>query len=129
MKRIFALLTAAVLSAAVLSGCGTSQGANAGGSSSGVQSATTESTMSGSAKAGSTVAKNAAGNIVSGTAAVSSGNGLYADRTSKSAKTVTSQRALIRKATYEQMLRNGYVHDKDGYLLDYENSVTPGTAY
>lgn len=36
---------------------------------------------------------------------------------------------MIRGATYEQMLRNGYVHDTDGYLFDNENAVTPGTVY
>lgn len=36
---------------------------------------------------------------------------------------------VIRGATYGQMLRNARVHDTDGYLLDGENSVTPGAAY
>lgn len=31
--------------------------------------------------------------------------------------------------TYGQMLRNGRVHDRDGYLLDGENAVTPGAAF
>jgi hypothetical protein len=37
--------------------------------------------------------------------------------------------SVIRGATYGQMLRNARVHDTDGYLLDGENAVTPGTAY
>ena len=37
--------------------------------------------------------------------------------------------SMIRGATYGQMLRNGSVHDQDGYLRDGENAVTPGTAY
>lgn len=35
----------------------------------------------------------------------------------------------VRGATYEQMLRNGTVHDTDGILTDHENAMTPGTAY
>lgn len=37
--------------------------------------------------------------------------------------------SAVRGATYGQMLRNGRVHDTDGFLNDYENAVTPGTAY
>lgn len=36
---------------------------------------------------------------------------------------------VIRGATYGQMLRNARVHDRDGFLLDGENAVTPGAAY
>ena len=36
---------------------------------------------------------------------------------------------LIRGASYDEMLRNAWVHDTDGYLYDHENAVTPGTAY
>ena len=36
---------------------------------------------------------------------------------------------MIRGATYEEMLRNGRVHDADGNLYDYENAMTPGTRY
>lgn len=36
---------------------------------------------------------------------------------------------LIRGASYEQMLRNAWVNDTDGYLYDYENAMTPGTRY
>lgn len=38
------------------------------------------------------------------------------------------QNARVRGATYGQMLRNGRVHDTDGFLKDLENSVTPGTV-
>lgn len=37
--------------------------------------------------------------------------------------------SLIRGATYDEMVRNGKVHDTDGYLYDHENAVTPGTSY
>lgn len=37
--------------------------------------------------------------------------------------------SAVRGATYGQMLRNGRVHDTDGFLNDYENAVTPGTIY
>lgn len=36
------------------------------------------------------------------------------------------QHSVIRGATYGQMLRNAHVHDRDGFLLDGENAVTPG---
>lgn len=42
--------------------------------------------------------------------------------------TSVPQRGTLEGATYGQMLRNGQVHDRDGYLLDGENAVTPGTA-
>ena len=31
--------------------------------------------------------------------------------------------------TYEQMLRNARVHDRDGDLTDHENAATPGTTF
>lgn len=37
-------------------------------------------------------------------------------------------RARAGGASYQQMLRNAQVHDRDGYLNDRENSVTPGAA-
>ena len=36
--------------------------------------------------------------------------------------------ALLKGASYEQMLRNARVHDTDGDLTDRENTVTPGIA-
>ncbi|MEG1594414.1 MAG: hypothetical protein RR350_08360 [Oscillibacter sp.] len=32
-------------------------------------------------------------------------------------------------ASYGQMLRNGRVHDRDGYLGDRENAHTPGSTF
>ena len=32
-------------------------------------------------------------------------------------------------ASFDQMVRNGKVHDKDGILTDCENSVTPGSSH
>lgn len=32
-------------------------------------------------------------------------------------------------ASFDQMVRNGKVHDKDGILTDFENSVTPGSSH
>lgn len=45
--------------------------------------------------------------------------------------TATTQRSnqLLRGASYEQMLRNARVHDRDGDLTDGENAMTPGTGY
>ena len=31
--------------------------------------------------------------------------------------------------TYEQMLRNARVHDRDGDLTDWENGYTPGSMF
>lgn len=39
------------------------------------------------------------------------------------------QSTVIHGATYGQMLRNARVHDRDGFLLDGENAVTPGTTF
>lgn len=39
------------------------------------------------------------------------------------------QSTVIHGATYGQMLRNARVHDRDGFLLDDENAVTPGTTF
>lgn len=33
------------------------------------------------------------------------------------------------RSTYDQMLRNAHVHDKDGDLTDRENSTTPGSTF
>jgi hypothetical protein len=41
----------------------------------------------------------------------------------------TTNNTVIRGASYGQMLRNARVHDRDGFLLDGENAVTPGAAY
>lgn len=32
-------------------------------------------------------------------------------------------------ASFDQMVRNGMVHDRDGVLTDFENSVTPGSSH
>lgn len=32
-------------------------------------------------------------------------------------------------ASFDQMVRNGRVHDRDGVLTDFENSVTPGSSH
>lgn len=40
----------------------------------------------------------------------------------------TQPNAKLQGATYGQMLRNGKVHDRDGFLDDLENAVTPGTV-
>ncbi len=34
-----------------------------------------------------------------------------------------------KSASFDQMVRNGKVHDKDGILTDFENSVTPGSSH
>lgn len=37
-----------------------------------------------------------------------------------------SNAPLFRGANFDQMVRNGLVHDRDGDLRDHENAVTPG---
>ena len=66
---------------------------------------------------------------VTGDGATSGTNATAQARRAYSNGTVTRQNSLVRGATYEQMLRNARVHDADGNLRDYENAVTPGTAY
>lgn len=43
--------------------------------------------------------------------------------------TANRTRGTTGGATYEQMLRNARVHDRDGYLKDGENSVTPSSMF
>lgn len=43
--------------------------------------------------------------------------------------TANQTRGTTGGATYEQMLRNARVHDRDGNLKDYENSVTPSSMF
>ncbi|WP_295583579.1 hypothetical protein [uncultured Oscillibacter sp.] len=43
--------------------------------------------------------------------------------------TVNKTRSPAPGVSYEQMLRNARVHDRDGDLTDHENAVTPGAAY
>lgn len=44
-------------------------------------------------------------------------------------ESAVQQSTVIHGATYGQMLRNARVHDRDGFLLDGENAVTPGTTF
>lgn len=43
--------------------------------------------------------------------------------------TANRTRGTTGGATYEQMLRNARVHDRDGDLTDWENSYTPGSMF
>lgn len=47
---------------------------------------------------------------------------------SRSARQQSGGDSLLPGATYEEMLRNARVHDRDGDLSDGENAVTPGTV-
>ncbi len=147
MKRTFALLLTALLAVST-----TACGYNNGNTNSTVPnksvtgSSTTTGTGSNTAN-GTGVTKS---NGASGTAAKTAGDSILSRDnnglgTSKSAvvnnganattatTTTTAQNgtngSVIRGATYGQMLRNARVHDKDGFLLDGENAVTPGAAY
>lgn len=139
MKRTFALLLTALLAVSTTA-CGYNNGTT--------NSSTPEKSVTGSSTAtGSGVTKS---DGASGTAAKTAGDSILSRDnnglgTSKSAvvnnganataaaNTATTQNgtngSVIRGATYGQMLRNARVHDKDGFLLDGENAVTPGAAY
>jgi hypothetical protein len=140
LKKFFSLLLVTLMSAAVLAGCGTDQGNN-----------TTDGTGNGTAGSAVTdrpsttdgsdvltpdpdtdrtdVPGTAAGSAnVTGTAGRTDGAVTDAGN-SRTAGLSAKQPDHVRGATYEQMLRNGYVHDRDGDLYDYENAVTPGTIY
>lgn len=139
MKRTFALLLTALLAVSTTA-CGYTNG--------NVNSTTPNKSVTGTGTTTSTgVTKS---NGASGTAAKTAGDSILSRDnnglgTSKSAvvknaanattatTTTTTQNgtngSVIRGATYGQMLRNARVHDKDGFLLDGENAVTPGAAY
>jgi hypothetical protein len=136
LKRMFALLLTALLATASLTGCGTTTDKNTTGNGSG--STATDQTGS---TTSNTAAKNTTAGIAGTTGTVKNSRTIGNTGTVTNGRTVTNtgavrnttaatnQRSLVRGATYEQMLRNGYVHDTDGNLRDYENAVTPGTAY
>lgn len=145
MKRTFALLLTALL-AVSMTACGYTNG--------NVNSTTPNKSVTGTGTTtGTSVTKNngaTKSNGASGTAAKTAGdsilsrdnNGLGASKSAvvnnganTTTATTTTQNqnetngSVIRGATYGQMLRNARVHDKDGFLLDGENAVTPGAAY
>ena len=47
-------------------------------------------------------------------------------RASANSSAAGSDAPLFRGASFDQMVRNGLVHDRDGDLRDHENAVTPG---
>lgn len=147
MKRTFALLLTALLAVSTTA-CGYSNGNlnNTTPNKSVTGSSTTTGTGSNMAT-GTGVTKS---DGVTGTTTKTAGDTMLGPEktgasTSKSAviksganattatTTTTTQNgttgSVIRGTTYGQMLRNARVHDKDGFLLDGENAVTPGAAY
>lgn len=156
MKRIFSLLLTALL-ALSLTACGNYDGnsknnttPNTSVKDKGVPgngTSSTTPTVSGSNTAtGTGLTKNADGyrvnNGATGTNAADNRilglqNGVASvpkpainnNGTTATAVPQSGNTNVIRGATYGQMLRNARVNDRDGYLLDGENSVTPGAAY
>lgn len=150
MKRTFALLLTALLAVSTTA-CGYNNG-NANNTTPN-KSVTGSSTTTGTGSNTATGTGVTKSNGASGTAAKTAGDSILSRDnnglgTSKSAvvkngtnganattatTTTTAQNgtngSVIRGATYGQMLRNARVHDKDGFLLDGENAVTPGAAY
>ena len=152
MKRTIALLFTALM-ALSLTACGGNEN-NKPNTSAPNQSVTDNNAGSGTGSAtgsatGTAVAKNKdqrrVTNGASGTAAGAADNAMlglenYGAGAPRTAAPKNGQNAavvaqsgttggVIRGATYGQMLRNARVHDADGYLLDGENSVTPGAAF
>lgn len=138
MKRTFALLLSVMMALAVTA-CGkddnaATSGAGSGSASSSVNDGAGSSHAGSSANSGSGSGSGVSdnGNRVDDGAADSSMSGLENNGAGSSndstGSTTVPQRGTLKGATYGQMLRNGRVHDRDGYLLDGENAVTPGTA-
>lgn len=138
MKRTFALLLSVMMALAVTA-CGkddnaATSGAGSGSASSSVNDGAGSSHAGSSANSGSGSGSGVSdnGNRVDDGAADSSMSGLENNGAGSSndstGSTTVPQRGTLKGATYGQMLRNGQVHDRDGYLLDGENAVTPGTA-
>ncbi|WP_369283109.1 hypothetical protein [Oscillibacter sp. GMB15532] len=140
MKRTFALLLTALM-AMSLTACGTDKN-NTPANSTPNQSVTDNNAGSGAGSAsGTAVVKNKdqrrIENGASGTAAGAADDkmlGLENDGVGAPESAVVNNgnrtdSGVIRSTTYGQMLRNARVHDRDGFLLDGENSVTPGAAF
>ncbi len=142
MKRTFAFLLTALM-AMSLTACGTSKN-NKPANSTPNQSVTDNNAGSGSGSgsaSGTAVVKNKDQRRIedgaSGTAAGAADNrmlGLENDGVGAPESAVVNNgnrtnSGVIRSATYGQMLRNARVHDRDGFLLDGENAVTPGAAF
>ncbi len=140
MKRTFTLLLTALM-ALSLTACNTSKKDNANGSVPN-QSVTDGNAGSGAGSAtGTAVVKDSdqrrIENGASGTAARAEDNrmlGLENDGVGAPESAVVNNgnrtdSGVIRSNTYGQMLRNARVHDRDGFLLDGENAVSPGAAF
>ncbi|MEA4992667.1 hypothetical protein SDC9_75508 [bioreactor metagenome] len=140
MKRTFAFLLTALM-AMSLTACGTDKN-NTPNNSTPNQSVTDNNAGSGAGSATGTAAvKNSdqrrIENGASGTAAGAADNemlGLENDGVGAPESAVVNNgnrtnSGVIRSTTYGQMLRNARVHDRDGFLLDGENAVTPGAAF
>ena len=152
MKRTFALLLCALLALGA-SACGDDRNSTASGSGSavtengtadngGVQPAANGNTMVPEPGDGASESILPDENLLGGTAD-SPTDGLTGEPlrpdgdlagTADTARpsggeSAVQQSAVIHGATYGQMLRNARVHDRDGFLLDGENAVTPGTTF
>ncbi|MCI2056321.1 MAG: hypothetical protein LKJ86_04150 [Oscillibacter sp.] len=147
MKNFFALLLVSLLAVGTLSGCGTDKkgdGDTGAGSNpmTGDESTSADQADDAIDGDGSAVTDpdgdgvdenvtdpNGSGSNAPGDTSVAGTPTTTGTTPGTTTGTVTKQHSLVRGATYEQMLRNGYVHDTDGDLTDHENAVTPGTVY
>lgn len=136
MKRTFALLLSVIMALAVTA-CGKDDNAATSGAGSGSAGSSVNDGAGSSANGGSGSGSGVLddGNRVDDGAAddpmtgpENDGAGAPDSSNDFTGSTTVPQRGTLKGATYGQMLRNGQVHDRDGYLLDGENAVTPGTA-
>lgn len=143
MKRTFALLLSVIMALAVTA-CGkddnaATSGAGSGSAGSSVNDGAGSSANGGSGSGsgvlddGNRVDDGAPGTDAGAaddpmTGPENDGAGAPDSSNDFTGSTTVPQRGTLKGATYGQMLRNGQVHDRDGYLLDGENAVTPGTA-
>ena len=135
MKNVALLLTSLLLIFS-LTACGKDQQAGDVGGSAGTDTAgdsaagTNDGIVNGGMTAGDN-GQNAAGgagdSVPGGINGQDSGT-VGGGGTASTGGSPSTTRSTIGAGSYEQMLRNGRVHDRDGDLTDFENSVTPGAS-
>ena len=127
MKRIAALMMSVLLAAALLAACGKEQNPTA--DAPGTDAA--EDAESGQNSAGEDLSPNEDTQPDPEDPLSEAGEDLEdaAKNTARGAGDALEDTGeALQGATYGDMLRNGQVHDQDGFLKDGENAVTPGAA-